>query len=417
MKVMHFWMVLLGTWAVVWGQPDSRVGEIEAAREAKARTLAEESVSKTESRLLRFKDEKYLERFSEGYNGWRPKIGGMAVGAGFAFGPEYSRNDFLDGHLHFRGSAQVSTGRYIKLENEVSLPYVLHNRGYLSFHNVHQNYGRINYYGPGPDSEKTGRSNYRLENTSTELTGALRPIRNIKVGATVGYVWVNVGPGADRRFISSDRQYSPITSPGIDHQTNFQRQGIFIQRDTRDNPGGPKKGSNYLFQYTWFDDRKLDQFNFRRMDAEIQQFFPFFNRTRVFGFRAKTVLTEGDGAQTAPFYFMPTLGGGDDLRGYRPFRFSDRNSLLLNGEYRWQVFDGLDAAVFIDAGKVFPRRGQLNFSNLESSVGFGLRFNVRNSTFLRTDVAFSHEGFQVWFRFNEIFAQRLYGATLAQPVF
>jgi outer membrane protein assembly factor BamA len=415
---MYFWMALLGTWAgSVFAQQDTRAAEIEKAREAKAQALKEESVSKTESRLLRFKDEKYLERFAAGFNGWRPKIGGMATGGGFALGPEYSRNDFFDGHLQFRASAQASTQRYIKFETELIAPYVLKDKGYLSFHNVHQNYGRIAYYGPGPDSEKTGRSNYRLENTSTELTGALRPYRHIKVGATVGYLWVNVGPGADSRFISADKQYSPLQSPGIDHQTNFQRNGVFIQHDTRDNPFGPKMGGNYLFQYTWFDDRKLNQFNFRRMDAEIQQFIPFFNRTRVFGFRAKTVLTEGDREQSTPFYFMPTVGGSDDLRGYRPFRFSDRNSLVLNGEYRWQVFDGLDAAVFVDAGKVFHRRGQLNFSNLESSVGFGLRFNVRNSTFLRTDVGFSHEGFQVWIKFSDIFAQRVFGASLAQPVF
>jgi hypothetical protein len=50
-------------------------------------------------------------------------------------------------------------------------------------------------------------------------------------------------------------------------------------------------------------------------------------------------------------------------------------------------------------------------------VGFGLRFNVRNSTFLRTDVGFSHEGFQVWVKFSDIFAQRVFGASLAQPVF
>jgi hypothetical protein len=60
-------------------------------------------------------------------------------------------------------------------------------------------------------------------------------------------------------------------------------------------------------------------------------------------------------------------------------------------------------ALFADAGKVFPRRGQLNFSNLESSVGFGFRANVRNSVFLRVDVGFSHEGFMVWFKFNNVF--------------
>jgi len=60
-------------------------------------------------------------------------------------------------------------------------------------------------------------------------------------------------------------------------------------------------------------------------------------------------------------------------------------------------------ALFADAGKVTNRRGDLNFRNLESDAGFGLRFNARNKTFLRLDVAFSHEGVQVWVKFNNVF--------------
>ena len=40
---------------------------------------------------------------------------------------------------------------------------------------------------------------------------------------------------------------------------------------------------------------------------------------------------------------------------------------------------------------------------MQSDVGFGFRFNARNQTFLRLDVGFSHEGFQVWVKFNNVF--------------
>ncbi|HUQ95807.1 MAG TPA: BamA/TamA family outer membrane protein [Bryobacteraceae bacterium] len=412
--VLLFLFLPLRAWPQTAG---TRTAEIEKAREEKARHLIPDTVSKLEAQLRRFRDEKYPERFTTPANGWGAKVGGMVTGSGFAFGPQYRRRDFFDGRLWFRGSAQISIRGSFKLQNEWVLPHLARDKAYVSFTGSHHNYNQINYYGPGPDSEKTGRSNYRLENTNTELLGAIRPGRHFKLGIAAGYLWMNVGPGSSDRFISAEKQYPPPVTPGIDRQTNYLRNAVFIQHDTRDNPGGPKRGGNYLFQYTWFDDRKLNGFNFRRMDAEIQQFIPFFNHTRVFGFRAKTVLTEGNETQSAPFYLMPVLGGSDDLRGYRPFRFSDRNSFVMNAEYRWQVFDGMDGAVFADAGKVFPRRGQLNLSNLESSVGFGLRFNIRNSTFLRIDTGFSHEGFQVWIKFDDVFAQRAFGAALAQPVY
>jgi hemolysin activation/secretion protein len=67
------------------------------------------------------------------------------------------------------------------------------------------------------------------------------------------------------------------------------------------------------------------------------------------------------------------------------------------------VFAGLDMALFADGGKVFARRRRWNLKDLEGSVGFGLRFNVRNHTFLRIDTGFSHEGFQVWLKFANIY--------------
>ena len=91
--------------------------------------------------------------------------------------------------------------------------------------------------------------------------------------------------------------------------------------------------------------------------------------------------------------------------------------MVMNAEYRWEIFSGLDGALFADAGKVFPRRGLLNFHDLESSAGFGLRFNARNATFLRIDTGFSQEGFQVWLKFNDVFLGRLFGTTTGQPVY
>jgi hypothetical protein len=77
--------------------------------------------------------------------------------------------------------------------------------------------------------------------------------------------------------------------------------------------------------------------------------------------------------------------------------------MVLNAEYRYEVFSGLDMAVFGDAGKVFRSKRDWNFSDLEASYGIGMRFNARNAVFLRIDAGFSHEGFQVWIKFNNVF--------------
>ena len=128
-------------------------------------------------------------------------------------------------------------------------------------------------------------------------------------------------------------------------------------------------------------------------------------------------MTVHDAAQTVPFYLQSVLGGSQDVSGFRPYRFYDENMLVMNAEYRWEVFSGMDMAIFADAGKVMPKRSLLDFKKLESTVGFGMRFNARNATFMRIDVGLSQEGFKVWFKFNDVFAQRPFGSSATSHIF
>jgi outer membrane protein assembly factor BamA len=192
---------------------------------------------------------------------------------------------------------------------------------------------------------------------------------------------------------------------------------VFAQFDYRDNPNGPKSGGNYVVQHSWYHDRNLSLYSFQRTDVDLQQIIPILNKTRRVALRAKGTFTNAASGQRTPFYLQPVLGGGDDLRGFRPFRFSDSNSVVYNAEYQWEIFSGMDGALFMDAGQVMPHVQLPKFSNLETSAGFGLRFNAKNATFLRVDVGFSHEGFQVWLKFNDIFNSRRFGTTSGQPIY
>ena len=397
--------------------PTTRGATIERARDEKESSLKPEDVSRTERVLRDIRDQKWVERFTGGFNGVRANVGNMVTGGGFAVGPEYFREDLADGRVTLRMSAQASTRKYSKLEAETTLRRLWRRRLTFSALASRRDYASLSYYGLGPDSRQEFRSNYRLEDTLLEVFGVVKPSRLATVGASLGRLWINVGPGTDSRYVSTDRLFTESQLPGIEQQTNYLRTSVFGQIDFRDDPNGPKAGGNYVFQYSWYADRKAGVYGFRRTDLDFHHFVPFLNKTRRFALRAKATFTESDGGQQTPFYLQPILGGSDDLRGFRPFRFSDRNMVVYNAEYQWEIFSGLEGAVFADAGKVMPRRSQLNFSDLETSLGFGLRFNVRNATFLRLDVGFSHEGFQVWVKFNDVFNSRRFGTAVGQPVY
>jgi outer membrane protein assembly factor BamA len=76
-------------------------------------------------------------------------------------------------------------------------------------------------------------------------------------------------------------------------------------------------------------------------------------------------------------------GGGNSVRGYREDSlgpetvFGDPaggNALLiLNGELRLPIYRWVGGVAFVDAGNVFPTIGDLSFTDLRASTGFGVR--------------------------------------------
>jgi outer membrane protein assembly factor BamA len=397
---MNRWL-LLGVVAVtttLHAQEPTRAEEIEAEREQKQ--LQKEEPTRMERRLEWLRDARLLDKMSEGQHGFGMRVGGLAPGGGFGVGPQYTRRGMFGGRMNLTAGAQASMRGYQKQDLHVELPQFFHQRITVDFYAVRHNYSRLNFYGSGPESVRTGRSDYRMEDTAADVTVTLEILPKLRAGASAGYLWNNIGSGTDPRFAPAEQLY-PV--PGMQRQANFLRTGAFVQYDYRDFAPGPRGGGNYLAQFHHFTDRTLGTHDFHRLDLEAQQYIPLFNKRRVIALRGRSVQTFKGNAQPLPFYMQPMLGGSDDLRGYRPFRFRGDNSLVMNAEYRWEVFSGLDMALFADAGKVYMRKSQFNLDRLATDAGFGFRFNARNTTFLRIDVGFSREGYQISVKFNDLF--------------
>jgi outer membrane protein assembly factor BamA len=397
---MKRWLLLgvVAATSALHAQERTRAEEIESEREQKE--LKREEPARMERRLEWLRDARILDKLSEGQRGFGLRVGGLAPGGGFGVGPQYSKEGLWDGRINLSLGAQASMRGYQKQDLHVELPQFLHPRLSLDFYAVHHNYSRLNFYGSGPESERNGRSDYRMEDTAADVTVSFEVLPKLRAGVSAGYLWNNVGAGTDIRFAPAEQLY-PV--PGMDRQANFMRAGAYVQYDRRDFAPGPRSGGNYIAQFHHFTDRTLGQHDFHRLDLEVQQYIPLFNKRRVIALRGRSVNTFKGNANPLPFYMQPMLGGSDDLRGYRPFRFRGDNTLVMNAEYRWEVFSGLDMALFADAGKVYMRKSEFDLDKLASDVGFGFRFNARNTTFMRIDVGFSREGYQVSVKFNDLF--------------
>jgi hypothetical protein len=382
--------------------PQTRAGQIELQREQKAASLKPQTPEKGETILNRIQNNQLFERITGEIEGWRIKMGGLVPYSGFSLGPEYYRH-LLHEQAIFQTTLVASYKEFYKLDSSFRLPALADDHAFASLEGMTLSYPRVDYYGPGPNSQKTGRSDYSLEETGFTATAGVKPLRHFQIGATGGYLLTHVGPGDDDALAQTDQIFTPQTTPGLFNASNFADVGGFLQYDWRDHPGDPAHGGFYTARYASFDDVRRGAYGFQRLDLQAQQYFGFLNDQHVIALRARVETTQPWAGGQVPFYLQPTLGGPDDLRGFRAFRFYDNNAAVLNGEYRWNLIGSVGMALFVDAGQVYDKWQQINFRSLHHDYGFGFRVKSGNAVFMRVDTAFSREGVYVWARFNSIF--------------
>ena len=319
--------------------------------------------------------------------GFHPKLGSLTTGSGFAYGVGFRDRDLFSNRGALEIWAAGSIKRYWATEARLRFPRLANNHLYLETWGSHRDYPQENFFGLGPESERDNRSDYAIRTNHFGGRAGVRPVEHLLAGGGVEYLEPRLGEGQNDRFPDVSDTFPPSDVPGIDTLANFIRSEAFVEVDYRE-PLYPKKGGWYRIDFSHYDDRTAGQFTFNRIDADLRQFFGFLAGRRVLAARLFVSTSDTSAGQTMPFYFMPTLGGNDTLRGFREYRFRAPHAILAQGEYRWEIWSGFDGAFFYDAGKVANSRGDLNFKDLETDYGVGFRFNTNNGIMFRVDAAF-----------------------------
>jgi len=380
----------------------SRLEVWKTLREEKAQRLQPERRNKLENALFEFKERRILERFQAGFHGIRPKLGGFETGSGFGMGAE-ARPRLFDGLLDARVSAQASLKGYQRYEAGISLPRLADERFFVNVDLSYRNSPQQDFFGLGAESQEADRTSFRYEAAEYAATFGVRPIAHVETGAAAGILRVRTGAGTDPRFPSIEEIFDDGEAPGLGAQPDYAYAALFARVDTRDRPGNPRSGGAYAVEWKSYGDIGDDGYGFDRFNVEAEHYFSFFNERRVIAVRAQTSLAHTRNGNRVPYFMQPALGGSEDLRGFREFRFRDRNLLGFNLEYRWEAFSGLDLALFGDAGKVFETSKEFGLDDLKTSYGFGLRFNTAESVFWRIDTGFGREGPRLFLKFGHVF--------------
>lgn len=383
-------------------EPTTRAEALAQEREAKAKVLQPYEPGRIERVLVALENGRLLERLLNPAEGFHPRIGTVTPGSGFALGPGYKKAGVIGDHVDFSAFASGSLKKYWMLEARLTMPELAGGRLFADVVTQRYDFPQEDFFGLGPRSRREDHTTYGLTNTIIGASGGVRAVPWLSFGGGVSSLNPVVDGGDGSQSIVE--LFAPAQVPGLARQSEFLRYEAFADLNYREPRGNPRTGGRYAVVFQRFDDRDANRYSFDRVEVDLQQYIPLFTDRRVVALHALASTSSAEAGQQVPFFLQRTLGGPDDLRGFRRFRFRDEHMLLLQAEYRWEIFTAVDGAIFYDAGKVASRREDLDLEDLESNYGIGFRFGTINGVFLRIEGAFgSRDGKHFVFRFGHVF--------------
>ncbi|MFD2246419.1 hypothetical protein [Pontibacter ruber] len=268
-----------------------------------------------------------------------------------------------------------------------------------------------NYYGLGnnttqsPDTDDSFyRVRYERVGASTTLNNDISSFLTIGIGPT--YDRFNVTNSGKETFLLSEARAGRL-EPGTydleeDEFTTQHYAGI-TAFTTMDVIGGTNDVNPYIGM-RWYNrvsfNRQLnaEKLRYTNISSEFRFYLtPNFPFQLTWAGRLGASHNWGD----FRFYQANTLGGMDNLRGYRRTRFAGRSALYGNAEARLQLFDfnlyltpgKLGVLGLIDAGRVYQEGDgkQAFFRSLHTGIGGGLWADIMQKNVISVTYAIGED--------------------------
>jgi hypothetical protein len=372
-----------------------RQTQIEEAQSQKSEVLAPYVLTRGERLMARV--ERVLVNPTQT---WHPFFDNAYRGGGFALGAGYMHHVSAYSWIDVRGSYSIRD--YKRVEAEFVSPRLFHRRAELSVLGGWRDATEVAFYGVGADTSSGSLTNYGFERPYASALLTVRPTRRVfllRGGLELTRWDLKSGAGSTA---SVEEVYAPAELPGLQTTTSYVHSQGTVGVDWRIAPGYARRGGFYGVTLHDYHDRD-DALGFQQVDYEVIQHIPVLREAWVVSLRGLVATTWNKDGQEVPFFMLPSLGGGSDLRGFSSWRFRDRHSLLLQAEWRIMANRYFDTAVFYDAGKVAARTADLDLDHLKTDYGFGARFHTPFATALRIDVARGSEGTRLVFGMSPAF--------------
>ena len=306
---------------------------------------------------------------------------------------------------------------------------------------------KLMFFGLGPSSTLAGRSFFGMRETIAggSLVKPFNDRFHTGVYGEINGRSVDILPPGDGSLPATQSSYTEATAPGLTTQPFFLQFGV----GARMRPDFRRLHLNYDLAFRPYIATTDSRFTFSRLTVDLQHQFQLYNRgfplsrdtngpddcsaettndpnsptpvakrvkscpieysrdkVGTIDVRAFTSLSMLNGSIGAPFYFQPTLGGGDingtqSLAAYTDYRFRAPNVLLLRESFehslgKWPVAFMLSA----EQGKVALLKGDLGSNPWIHTFSTGFNVQAGGFPMLSLTFAWGHEGTHILANIN-----------------
>jgi hypothetical protein len=302
------------------------------------------------------------------------RAGSVVSGGGFALGGHW-RETLSTG-------ARLDTDYLVSIKGYQSALFDLSSRplvdGKLTFGAgvKYESLPMEDFFGLGPNSMVGEHASYERQATDVRGWARIRVRPWFDLRPTFGHVDTRVFSGEQSGIPSIETLSWRLPVEGVGRRSRFLHGGLTATIDRRDDLKRTRRGFFIRASAERYDALTAQDDGFLRADFDVRGYVPvrLLGQQDSIAVRGVALLTDGTRHESAPFYFLPRLGGGGLLRGYETSRFIDTQALFASVEYRWQARRRLQIVSFVDMGQVAPAMRAFTLSNVQTSVGVGVRY-------------------------------------------
>ena len=263
-----------------------------------------------------------------------------------------------------------------------------------------------NFFGVGNNSlflkdqygAKYYRSRFNIFNVNPQLRWHPSSTFNYAIGPHIQFYHLDPDENHNR-FILNPQALHSYDSLSITNDKAFVGLNAFLSQDTRNRKINPSKGLLITAAFNSYLGINKYSRNSAQLSAAMTGYFSAFHEGIIFANRVGAGTVVGN----PTFYQYLFLGGHENLRGFRQYRFAGQQMVYNNLEARVKIHDiksyvlpgELGLMGMYDVGKVWAKG--YNSGTIHQGYGGGLYYIIANALPLHFVMARSKEGWYPYF--------------------